>query len=557
MLANLPGINDPNQDINQLVKSWLGSKESGKWLMVIDNADDSDLFFGPITKAAEPAGKRHLSDYVPQCSNGSILFTTRNRKVGIKLATVSGVASLGPMERDDSEELLRARSGDITLDKGSVTELLELLEDLPFAIIQAASYIAENSITVHEYLEMYNGSEASRTELLSENFEDLARDAETRNPVATTWMISFDQIRQVDPSAANLLSFMACLDRRGIPKDLLPPCGSVVELSRAIGLLKAYSLITATPIDTVFDMHRLVHLATRNWLRQNHEFDAWAKSCLTTLSAKYPARGDGYRLWSTCRLYLPHARAVLTYEQLSPANDNLRARLASSMFWYLFVRSRYTDGEPLATLALDWSMSAHGEQNLKTLNSMVDVAQCMHMQEKYKAAEELNRRALNIYVHLLGENWAEHKGALKCMNALSLSVRDQGRYDEAKELQLHTLEIAKRTLGEEHHATLTHMGNLAVTYHRQGSYGAAQELLLASLRIARRTLGEEHPNTLHTMANLAMSYNLFPNRQIGGGRKTTIGGVKLDDGGVRKRTPANPTEHERLSIYLSNPTEVE
>src|SRR6202044_2741496 len=129
-------------------------------------------------------------------------------------------------------------------DQASMTKLLELLEYMPLAISQAGSYNAENSISISKYLQMYNESETSRIELLSEDFEDLARDPEAKNPVAVTWAISFDQVRQSDTLAANLLSFMACLDRQRIPIALLPSTENSVRLSNALGLLKAYFLIT-------------------------------------------------------------------------------------------------------------------------------------------------------------------------------------------------------------------------------------------------------------------------------------------------------------------------
>src|SRR6266480_4972538 len=147
-----------------------------------------------------------------------IIFTTRNKKAGVKFATAGGVILLSKMDRVDAENLLKARLGEDILDQGNMTELLGLLEYLPLAISQAASYIAENSISISKYLQMYNQSEASRIELLSEDFEDLARDSETKNPVAVTWVISFDLIRQSNALAADLLSFMACVDRQGIPK---------------------------------------------------------------------------------------------------------------------------------------------------------------------------------------------------------------------------------------------------------------------------------------------------------------------------------------------------
>lgn len=211
--AKLSGVNDPKQEIKQLVKNWLSSKESGTWLMIIDNADDSDMFFGARETGGSSLGSRRLSEFLPQCPNGSIIFITRNKKAGVKFATARGVIHLPKMDPVDAEELLKARLGEDISDRDGMTKLLELLEYLPLAISQAGSYIAENSISISKYLQMYSESEASRLELLSEDFEDPSRDPETKNPVAATWTISFDQIRQSDILAANLLSFMACLDR--------------------------------------------------------------------------------------------------------------------------------------------------------------------------------------------------------------------------------------------------------------------------------------------------------------------------------------------------------
>ena len=73
-----------------------------------------------------------------------------------------------------------------------------------------------------------------------------------------------DQIRQYDPLAANYLSYMSCIDPKNIPQSLLPPGRSRTEEVKAIGTLKAYSFIIRRPTDLALDMHRLVHLATRN-----------------------------------------------------------------------------------------------------------------------------------------------------------------------------------------------------------------------------------------------------------------------------------------------------
>jgi hypothetical protein len=129
-------------------------------------------------------------------------------------------------------------------DHKTTTQLLHQLSCLPLAITQAASYINETEISVAAYLSLLESQENVKVELLSQNFEDGWRYAETNNSVAATWLISFDQIRRLDPLAANYLLFMSCIDPRDIPLSLLPPDSSQVKQQKALGLLKAYSFIT-------------------------------------------------------------------------------------------------------------------------------------------------------------------------------------------------------------------------------------------------------------------------------------------------------------------------
>jgi hypothetical protein len=105
-------------------------------------------------------------------------------------------------------------------------------------------------------------------DLLSEDFEDNGRYRDVKNPMATTWLISFEQIRERDALAAEYLSFMACVDPRDIPQSLLPPGPSRKKEMDAISTLYAYSFVNRRPADVALDLYRLVHLATRNWLRK-------------------------------------------------------------------------------------------------------------------------------------------------------------------------------------------------------------------------------------------------------------------------------------------------
>lgn len=89
------------------------------------------------------------------------------------------------------------------------SELLKRVAFLPLATVQAAAYINENDISVTEYLSLFedtDDTEENVIAVLSEDFEGDRRYQELKNPVATTWLISFEQIRHRDLLAIKHLS---------------------------------------------------------------------------------------------------------------------------------------------------------------------------------------------------------------------------------------------------------------------------------------------------------------------------------------------------------------
>jgi hypothetical protein len=61
----------------------------------------------------------------------------------------------------------------------------------------------------------------------------------------------------------------------------------------------------------------------------------------------------------------------------------------------------------------------------------------------------------------------------------------------------------QRVLGREHPDTLTSMNNLASTFCNQGRWNEAEELQTQVTNSIRTTLGEDHPSTVAAIANLA------------------------------------------------------
>jgi tetratricopeptide (TPR) repeat protein len=470
--------------------------------MIMDNADDADMFFGLDTTIADSKAVEAipLSKYIPECSHGAILVTTRTKIVGQKLARGRCLIKVLPMNKEESVELFRKQFHEECLDTDKLDELTRELEGLPLALAQAAAFIQMNSLTFSTYLKLYKENDEMKTKLLSERFEAPGRDSEVPNPVIATFMISFEHIKRTTHQAARILSLMALLDRQGIPESLIQgEAANRLELEKALGTLKAFSLISTNEANDAFDMHRLVHLATRNWLRLIGEFDSWAISCLKTMSEEFPS-GE-YGTLDTCDLYLPHAKAALSYMQLSSANDVDRAHLAYRMSRHLYNRGSYSVANTLAEQALGLCEKVLGKEHLDTLTSMSNLALVLDRQGKYEEAEKMNRRTLELYERVLGK---EHPDTLMGMSNLAMALDGRGKYSEAEEMNRRTLELKERVLGKDHPNTLASMNNLAWVLDKQGKYEQAEEMNRRTLEMRERVLGEEHPDTLMSMSNLAI-----------------------------------------------------
>ena len=127
--ARLFAAEDPKVDQLQLVKRWLESKDSGDWVMIIDNADDENLLFGKDEGQADGPSSisSKLARYLPQHPNGSILLTTCNKKLGVKFTAAGGVITIPKMNVSESKRLLVEKLEEDYYDDNALTELVEVL----------------------------------------------------------------------------------------------------------------------------------------------------------------------------------------------------------------------------------------------------------------------------------------------------------------------------------------------------------------------------------------------------------------------------------------------
>jgi tetratricopeptide (TPR) repeat protein len=498
----LNGWDDPNVNTFQLVSEWLSDDAHGPWLLVLDNADDVEVFFSAKLNPSSIGSKQTapLINYLPRSSNGSTIITTRDKRVGERLANREKAIMVLPMAGPEATRLLWSRvTQENGLDKAKSSKLLEVLGHLPLAITQAAAYISENSITIEEYLETICAEDSGIQDLLNEGLPDHRRDFESQNSVIRTWKVSFDQIRKQNPRAAEILSLMSVLDRQGIPKTLLRKDGERgTEFTTALGILQAFSLVAAEKGGTSFEIHRLVQISTQTWLELQSETAKWQEEALEILTAAFPS-GD-YETWVKCEELSPHVQVVARYTFISDRNVLWRAELLHNMSSYDAARGRYDVAYERGLEALSIREKVLGSEHPRTLMSMNNLASVLNNQGKYVAAEEMLRQELELNEKARG---SEHPRTLTSMNKLAMVLDNQGKHEAAEEVLRQALELSKKVLGPEHPKTLTSMNNLALVLSDQGKYGAAEEMHRRTLELSEKVLGPEHPETLTSMNNLA------------------------------------------------------
>ena len=365
----IAGIDDDKANVKSLVKLALSQDSAGSWLLIIDNADDIDMLYNRNSKGNEGNEPLALVDYLPFSRKGSILFTTRNHKVAVKHAGVN-VIKVTEMAEGDSLQLLRASLIDTNLEgeESNATKLLDLLTQLPLAIKQAAAFMNENGTPISEYLGIYEANPEELPELLSADFEDQGRYRETQNPIATTWLISFRQILDRDPLAAEYLYFMSCIAQQDVPHSLLPRKSRLKE-SQAIGTLQAYAFITPHKDRHSYYMHRLVRIVVQKWLEVEGKLREASEETLKHIASVFPdPEHENRDVWTA---YLPHAQCVLSYQDYSDNGEESQRNLL------------YQVGKCF-----------HGEESQRNL--LYQVGKCFHTIGKFAEAEQIHQQALQL-----------------------------------------------------------------------------------------------------------------------------------------------------------------
>jgi tetratricopeptide (TPR) repeat protein len=501
----LPGLEDPETNVVKCVFDWLSDEDNGSWLLVLDNADDKEIFFGSARRSQSQDGLQQqlskLAQYLPQSAYGSTLITTRDRRIGEKFAERDQPIIVPPLEVADATSMLRSRlPNHLDWRPAEVAELLQSLQYLPLAIAQAASYISEEEIALKEYLELFRSEDADSKYMLEQDYYDSSSHSDMRNSVFQTWKISFDQIQHQAPRAAEILSLMSMLNKQSIPARLLQDEEeSFVTFNKALQTLKNFSLIHEEQAQNTYGIHQLVQLSMQWWLNQEKTLTRWQGKALEVLFKNCPSSHsiEDWKAWQTIS---PHVTIVRGY-RFQRAEQKLQyANITSRLGGYYKALGWYEMALKMEEDALNIRLELLGENHRDTLTSMNHLANVLSDQGKFKQAEEMHRQALGLRKVVLGQ---EHPETLTSMSNLGLVLSRQAKYAEAESVHRQLLRLRERVLGKEDPSTLTSMNNLAAVLSDQGQNEEAEEIHRRVLWLMERALSKEHPPTERSKNNLA------------------------------------------------------
>jgi tetratricopeptide (TPR) repeat protein len=464
-LLNLTEKNAQNQHlIVSAVKNWL--EASSDWLLILDNADDLTFIQG----------------FLPTNGKGHILLTTRARPMG----KVAQRVEIDKMEMEEAV-LFVLRRADIIAPEASLEaiasanrvlahELVTLMDGLPLALDQAGAYIEETGTDLSRYLKLYK---TQRKALLKRRSKFPTDHPE---PVASTWLLSFQKIEKRNSVAADLLRFCAFLQPDAIPEELLtegaPELGNLLEaiaddplqLDETIGDLLSFSLVRRHPESKTLSIHRLVQVALKDEMDEQTQ-RSWAERVIRAINRAFPKDG-GVETWPDCQRYLPQALVcaglIEQWNILLPEASRLLRRTAV----YLYFRSQYEECEALFKLAVAVGEQVLGRQHPETAQSLFDWAWYYWSSGRDDEVEGLFREALTIQEQMLGP---EHVDTARILNDLARLYVSQGKYEQVEPMIKRALAIYEWELGPMHPRLTEVFLNLAELYLDQDQYEQAEQ----------------------------------------------------------------------------------
>ncbi|MGW7468035.1 FxSxx-COOH system tetratricopeptide repeat protein [Streptomyces xantholiticus] len=467
-----------SQEAIDLLRRGVPSK---RWLLVFDNADDPE----------------HLKRFFPAGGPGHVLVTSRNQ-------TWSQYGDALPVDvflREESIEHIQRRARGLSAEDAD--QVATAVGDLPLAVEQAAAWIAETATPVSAYLEQLREQAAS---VLALN-----QPVGYPEPVAATWNVSIERLKERSPAAVRLLQLCAFFAPEPISANLLyskemidalkPYDASLEEklvLGRVIREIGRFALAKVDQVSNSIQVHRLVQAVIRAQLTEEEQMDA-RHAVHRILAGARPDDDepiDNPETWPRFNTIWPH----LGPSEARFCKEPETRRLLIDRVRYLWKRGDWKTAYTLASDLREAWKDMLGNDDRQYLYLRFHLSNILRSQGRYVEAKELDEVTLDRQRAVLGPT---HPHTYMTTSGLAMDLGTLGDYGKAMELATEAHEGFSQIFHESHPRTLAAANNLALNLRMVGQYARAREIDQEVFDRRTEVLGPEHPYTLSSAMNLA------------------------------------------------------
>jgi tetratricopeptide (TPR) repeat protein/predicted acylesterase/phospholipase RssA/ankyrin repeat protein len=409
---------------------------------------------------------------------GSILITTRDKNFWDNRIC----REIRAFTLKESQKLIE----NITEQKDikNIKALAERLGRFPLAITNASYYIAEEGLTIEEYLK----------ELQEKNYL-LQKKIDKNYPLSlqATWEITFQRVKKLYPKAFELLQLCAYFYSENIPQELVEEwvikeekLSDIEMLLRSRDLLKTlrnYSLIHHDVNDKTFSFHRLMQEVLQEKLEEEKNSSLYLKAVdllakkITEFDDEKPETWDIGKKWSS------HGKWILKHSLSEIANPITTSEICNNLGNIDFVSGNYKETLKYSEKALEVNYSIHGRDSdhPDIAISLNNVGRALYVLGNDKEALNYFEKAVKCSIYdknIANSNIANY------LNNVGLVLRSLGNVEEALNYCKQALKMRYfiHGMGKVHsniaHSlntvgiTLQSLGNAkkALSYHKKALY---------------------------------------------------------------------------------------
>ena len=149
------------------------------------------------------------------------------------------------------------------------------------------------------------------------------------------------------------------------------------------------------------------------------------------------------------------------------------------------------------------------EESFRRWKSLIENGNLAYSQRRYAAAEtafgEALKEAESWPSHGAGEMQSEIDARLtKSLNNMAALYHSQGKYKMAEDLYLKALDIKRRLYPEENEEIAVALQNLAILYSAKRDYTQAEAYFIRTLQILEKVHDNDHPDLAKALQKYAI-----------------------------------------------------